>query len=147
MKSAAEQWGLPPADRAVYASVFLKGLAHDAVVKLWERRKKDGLKQKDLARKIGRNPGWVSRLFSGPRNWTLHSLAELVEAMDGRIQIIVAGKEDRDLAMPNFDAYQPYSRPASRRTIISTGGARVTVSMPASVPANSTFTTPRHVTN
>ena len=52
-------------------------LAFDAVSNLWRRRQSEGMKKKDIAEALGRDPAWVSRSLSGPGNWTLTTFGEL----------------------------------------------------------------------
>lgn len=41
----------------------------------------------DLATKLGRTKGFVSQILSGRQNLTLRTLADLADALDGRIQL------------------------------------------------------------
>lgn len=42
-----------------------------------------GLSQADLARRLGKGPDMVCRLLSGPGNWTLDTLSDLMFAISG----------------------------------------------------------------
>lgn len=75
----------------------------DAVYALWEQRQDEGVTQQAIADFLGRDPGWVSRTLSGPGNWTLRTFGELVEALDGYIDVKVV---DRSKLRPgNYDLY------------------------------------------
>src|SRR5262245_61631193 len=49
------------------------------------------LSQADLARRLGKGPDLVSRLLSGPGNWTLDTLSDLMFAISGAAPVY--GKE------------------------------------------------------
>jgi transcriptional regulator with XRE-family HTH domain len=101
---------LPKADLAAYGVARAKDAAFDAIRRLWERRKAEGLKQKDLAEIIGRDAGSVSRYLSGPANWTFRTFGELAVGLGGEIEIQVHALEDPLDPAPNFDAYDGYVR-------------------------------------
>jgi hypothetical protein len=99
-----------PRERADYGFARVRDLAFDAIKQLWKRRSEAGMKQSDLAIAIGRDPAWVSRNLRAPGNWTLRTIGELVEAMDGEVEIIVHAAEDIATTRPNFDAYAGYQK-------------------------------------
>lgn len=80
--------------------------AFAAVRTLWSKRLKEGWSQADLAERLGRDPAWVSRKLSGPTNWTLRSLGELADAMDGELKISISDLGESDGHRSNFDAYK-----------------------------------------
>ena len=80
----------------------------DAVTALWRRRQAEGMTQKDLAHRIGRDPAWVSRSLAAPGNWTLRTAGELIQALDGEAEIRVAALEDAPERRANADAYDGY---------------------------------------
>jgi transcriptional regulator with XRE-family HTH domain len=81
--------------------------AFAAVRKLWKLRQSQGMSQLDLAARLGRDPAWVSRKLAGPSNWTLRTLGDLADALDGEVEIQLI-----DLNAPpslrNYDAYTGY---------------------------------------
>lgn len=87
-----------------YGFARVRDIAFDAVMVLWRRREAEGVRQADLAEKMGKDPGQLSRILSGPGNWTLKTFGELVEALDGEAEIIVHPVELTNLSS-NFDAY------------------------------------------
>ena len=99
--------------RADYGFARVRDLAFDAVRALWRRRQGDGMSQTDLARTIGRDPAWVSKNLRAPGNWTLRTFGELVEGLDGDIEIIVHANEDGALRQTNSDAYSGYGEKPS----------------------------------
>ncbi len=95
-------------DRAEYGVIRLRDQAFDAVQKLWRKRRDSGVTQKALADVINRDQGWVSKNLRAPGNWTLRTIGELVQALDGEIEIKVIGLEVPTEPIPNFDAYKEY---------------------------------------
>lgn len=99
-------------DLGDYGFARVRDKAFDAVHSLWLKRKSQGVKLKDVADKIGRDTGWVSKQLRGPGNWTLRTFGELVEALDGEAEIAVFGLDEPLTDRPNFDAYAVYVRDA-----------------------------------
>jgi hypothetical protein len=71
------------------------------------------MSQVDLAKTIGRDPAWVSRSLRAPGNWTLRTFGELVEGLNGDIEIIVHANEDATGRQSNYDAYFDYGEERS----------------------------------
>ncbi len=97
-----------PEDRASYGVARAKSLAFDAVHGLWRKRKGEGRTQSDLASTLGKDEGWLSRNLRGPGNWTIKTLGEMVEALDGELEIFVHPIEDIEKDGRNDDAYSGY---------------------------------------
>jgi transcriptional regulator with XRE-family HTH domain len=85
-----------------------RDVAFDAVTALWRVRKVQGLTQKELAERIGRDQGWVSRYFSGPGNWTLKTLGAFVQGLHGELEVRIIPLEEPSEIRTNFDAYSGY---------------------------------------
>lgn len=64
--------------------------------------KKSKLSQADLARRLGKGTDVVCRLLSGPANWTLDTISDLLFAISG--------------ATPDFNIEHPLSRPPRNQT-------------------------------
>lgn len=58
-----------------------KQRVYQLVLKLFLEEAEKGLTKKDLAKKIGKNAAQVTRWFSGPSNWTLDTVSDLLIAM------------------------------------------------------------------
>lgn len=89
-----------------YGFARTRDLAFAAVRSFWKIRQAEGMTQAALAERLGRDKGWVSKKLSGPTNWTLRTFGELVDAMDGEVEISIA-----DILKPasgNYDAYADY---------------------------------------
>lgn len=112
MTSPFEAAPLKPRERADYGFARVRDIAFDAVKTLWRRRHQEGMKQTDLANAIGRDPAWVSRSLRAPGNWTLRTIGELVEALDGEVEIVVRGNDEIAAQRKNYDAYSEYERRA-----------------------------------
>jgi hypothetical protein len=95
-------------DLAEYGVVRVRDQAFDAVQRLWRKRRDAGATQKALADVINRDPGWVSKNLRAPGNWTLRTIGELVQALNGEIEIKVSGVEEAVDDPSNFDAYAEY---------------------------------------
>jgi hypothetical protein len=93
---------------ADYGFARARDLAFDAVMRLWEIRKKEGLTQAQLAASIGRDPGWVSRYLRGPGNWTLRTVGAFVVGLSGEIEISAHPLEEAISPARNYDAYEGY---------------------------------------
>ncbi len=109
--------------RADYGVALLRDRAFEAVYRLWRKRQAAGVTQKQIADAIGRDPAWVSRTLRGSGNWTLRTVAELVQALDGEAEIEVAGLEEPVTLRRNYNAYDGYC-------------ALPTTDQPASPPAS-----------
>jgi hypothetical protein len=93
---------------ADYGVARFRDQVFDAVLALWRRRKSAGLTQREIAERIGRDPGWVSKTLSAPGNWTLRTAGELIQALQGEAEISVAALEDPIETPSNYDAYEGY---------------------------------------
>lgn len=93
-----------------FAVARARDIAFDAVIDLWRKRRDAGMQQKDLADILGREKGWVSKQLSGPGNWTLRTIAELVEALDGELELYAFPRE-LPATRSNSDAYSGYGSP------------------------------------
>ena len=99
---------LAPRDLANFGVQSASNAAFDAVMALWGRRQHQGMKQKDLAAKIGRDPAWVSRCFSGPKNWTMRTYGELTVGLGGEPVIGARALEDGPMGSSNYDAWKAF---------------------------------------
>lgn len=108
---------LTPDELGEYGHQRIKFLVFDAVQKLWHRREEEGLKQKDLAERIGRDPAWVSKNLRGPANWTLRTLGEFVQGLDGELELSVHAMEDPIAPRPNYHAYAEYELPLTKTDV------------------------------
>ena len=95
-------------DLAEFGVARFRDLVFDAVLMLWRRRQSEGWTQQRVAKVIGRDPAWVSRNLSAPANWTLRTVGELVQALEGEADIRIDALDDPLPNPENFDAYDGY---------------------------------------
>ena len=106
MPSPYEADSMTNKERRDYTFARARDAAFDAIHRLWERRRNEGMTQKDIVLAIDRQPAWVSRSLRGPGNWTLRTISDLALALRGEIEIKVHALEDHEL--PNYHAYAEY---------------------------------------
>lgn len=90
-----------------YAFASVRNQIFDAVATLFERRSDQGLTQVELAEALDRHPAWVSRKLGGPSNWTLRTLAEFVEALNGHL--VISAQPIEEAQKHNYDFYNEFS--------------------------------------
>ena len=95
-------------ERSNYGFTRARDVAFAAIRELWDQRQKSGMKQSDIAFILGRDKAWVSRQLSGPGNWTLRTLGELCEALDGELEIVAHRIEVPAAPHSNHHAYAGY---------------------------------------
>lgn len=119
-------------DLADYGVARLRDDAFDAVQALWRRRESEGWTQKRVADRIGRDPAWVNRTLRAPGNWTLRTIGELVQGLDGEAEINIAALEDALQSVSNYDHYDAYDgyRPQAPTRAINDVVSIVTITNP-----------------
>lgn len=110
--NARDLFGLGKREEADVGHGLARYDAYYAVLALWLKRKAEGMTQKDIAEKLGRDPAWVSRALGGPANWTLRTLGELAFALNGAVEIKAVPKED--LPQSEDDIYDRFGIAKSR---------------------------------
>ena len=84
--------------------------AYDAVISALERAAEEvGVSRKDIAERIGCSKAQVSQSLSGPANWTLDTISNLLFAIDAEMEYIVRLNRDRSKS----NNYHPASLPAA----------------------------------
>lgn len=73
-----------------------RAIVYQTVLAAIERTAKEkGLTQKDIAKAIGRSPAQVSQWLSGPSNWTLDTISDLLFAVGATMDHKVVFDVDR----------------------------------------------------
>jgi transcriptional regulator with XRE-family HTH domain len=116
----SDPFELTERDLGTYGYARTRDIAFDAVCRLWDLRRRQGMKQATLASKIGRDPGWVSRNLRGPGNWTLRTLGEFVVGLGGRLKIEIIAEESASELADNFHAYHDFERPPQTSSRVKT---------------------------
>lgn len=101
---SADDFHLSPKEADEYEIVRLRNAAFHAIYTLWKEREAEGLRQQDLADRLGRDKSWVSRALKGPANWEFKTFARLVRALCGEVEIKVHPIE-KAADGENFNAY------------------------------------------
>jgi AraC-like DNA-binding protein len=81
---------VPFNENSVYFRELHRQRLHQALLKAFEEaRCQDGLNQAELARRIGRSPAYVSRMFSEPGNLTLGTISDFLLGMGAQLKFDV----------------------------------------------------------
>lgn len=101
-----------PYEFAVF-SARNRNRVYDVVVKaLEEAAQKNGMTRKKMADAMGRKPSQVSMWLSGPSNWTLDTISDLLRSIGAEMEYQVVFDDDRRKS----NTYHPAS---SEKIIIS----------------------------
>jgi hypothetical protein len=84
-----------------YCRERLRNRIFDCVIKAMADRVASGAATRAMiARRLGKDPGQVSRWFSGPSNWTIDTISDLMLALDA--ELILEPSLYEDLVAPNY---------------------------------------------
>ena len=97
MKDFLDAWAADSEERT-------RLLAHERLITevteaLWEAMQRADVSKSELASRLGKTKGHVSQLFSGSRNMTLRTLAEISEVLDCTVSISIRPRGDQN-ALP-----------------------------------------------
>ncbi len=118
------------------AELRARDTVYDAVQELWRLREDSGWTQRQLAEALGRDPAWVSRALSGPANWTVRTIGEMVEVLDGILEVKVFPRETYQ-DTHNYDIYDDWKSnctPMEQVPIVKEGNTSVWITLPTARP-------------
>lgn len=64
-----------------------QGIMMDLSIQIADYLKQHNLKQKDLADRLGKSQGWVSRFLNGPTNFSVLKLTEMAVALGLKLNV------------------------------------------------------------
>jgi transcriptional regulator with XRE-family HTH domain len=73
---------------------------HDFTEDLFRLMEEQGVNKAELARRIGKTPAYVTKVFRGDTNFTIDSMVKFAHALDGQLSIHVGRKEGQALGPP-----------------------------------------------
>ena len=78
------------------------GLMTKLAAEVARKLEKEDLKQKDLAERLDKSPGWISRFMNDPTNFSIKKLVEIAVALD--MELEVRFKESGNAGEINYDS-------------------------------------------
>ena len=75
------------------------GLMIDLAAQVAKKLEKEGLRQKDLAERLDKSEGWISRFLNDPTNYSVKKLVEIAVALG--MELDISFKETKE--MPSFE--------------------------------------------
>jgi len=70
----------------------------DFTVQLQELMEKKGINKAQLARSVGKSGPYITKIMKGECNFTIESMVELADAIDGKLELHVVPREEEIVA-------------------------------------------------
>ncbi len=77
-----------------------------------------GMTRAELARRLGRSPGFVSQVFGGGRNLTLRTIADIAAALSRRPALTLSADCETKREPPRGLSTPPQIAPAGRASVV-----------------------------
>ena len=71
----------------------------DFAVELWRRMEDLGISKGRLAESLGKSAPWVTKVLSGDSNFTIETMIELAEAVDGKLHLHIEPKAQEPVTL------------------------------------------------
>lgn len=68
---------------------------YETVINAVEEAAKEGIRKRDIASKIGKSPSKISHFLSGPANWTIDSVSDVLYAIEAELDFSVVNFKDK----------------------------------------------------
>lgn len=94
-----------PRNKLAYFRARLRNRLYDFIITAFVREQETGkLSKKQLAERIGRRPEQITRWLSGPSNWTLDTISDLLIAMGAEAEFSLVFLKDKVSVEKNSSA-------------------------------------------
>ncbi|SRR6266849_9266194 len=107
-------------DRRTFAAQLLEASFFGAFIMAIDARKNEqGLTQGELAQRAGREKTGISKLLSGPRNWTIRTISDLAEALDLAVEFVLVDRLNsfRQFTPTGIEYNVPYQNVGSNLSV------------------------------
>jgi hypothetical protein len=87
MNSTLDKAKISHRDRFYFRARLKNNIFHELLECFYAQSKSGKMNKKSIADVLGKDAGWVSRQFAGPRNLELETLSDLLLAMDSELEV------------------------------------------------------------
>lgn len=126
--------------RKAYSRTATRAKIASAIWRLWKKiSQEQGLDQQWLADRMGTDKARVSRLLKAPGNWTIDTVADLLEAMESRLtdfeivrysELLGTGRSARAGPAPQSLSHSPVGEDEGRMRVVIPGAVRIYIPSP-----------------